>query len=282
MSQSSFDCHQKRLAKVTKHKHPSITPCHDTIQLWTTPTRQLAYSKMTTQTTPQTSPGNDPSVERKKALELKLKLKKEALASMQERVFATQQEIQKLKSKKENRQLYKRVSQDTREEAVLGEISDSGSEWSGDEMPDSCWPRMHEWQFAIYIYIYLMWFPYKQWFTAWFLWWHWCKAWMVVEWLGGAQLGTNTSCCMLPSWHSTRLHWCKLKCTRMFYILGTFVFINRKIFRYIYNTLSRTKCRWSYISSSDVLAPRNASSCLYCTPCLWNAFIGTIIKVAGG
>ena len=98
---------------------------------------------MTTQTTPQTSPGNDPSVERKKALELKLKLKKEALASMQERVFATQQEIQKLKSKKENRQLYKRVSQDTREEAVLGEISDSGSEWSGDEMPDSCWPRMH-------------------------------------------------------------------------------------------------------------------------------------------
>lgn len=75
--------------------------------------------------TPQTSP-KDPRKERKKKLEFELKLKKAALANMQATVFSKEQQILKLQSKKR----ISRVSQYTRE---VDEVSDSGSDWSGEE-----------------------------------------------------------------------------------------------------------------------------------------------------
>ena len=101
---------------------------------------------MTTQTTPQSSP-NDPSVEKKKALEQKLKLKKEALAKLQAKIFNSQLEIMKLESQKETLPQHRVRFKDT--EKVF-EISDSGSEWGSDDDDEeflydqrklSCWQK---------------------------------------------------------------------------------------------------------------------------------------------
>lgn len=103
----------------------------------------------TSQTTPQTSPNGTPissRIDRKKALELKLQRKMEALANMQERIFETQLEILELQGRKEGQVVKKKKDhhgspQDTRME--VGEVvsDDTGSEWSDESL--SCW-RKHD------------------------------------------------------------------------------------------------------------------------------------------
>ena len=93
---------------------------------------------MTGQTTPQTSPTSEPrmkNIERHVALALKLQMRKEALANMQERIFSTQMEILKLQDQTETK-LEQQDSLGTSGREV-DEVSESGSDWSTeDELSD--------------------------------------------------------------------------------------------------------------------------------------------------
>ncbi|CAJ1966511.1 unnamed protein product [Cylindrotheca closterium] len=101
---------------------------------WRQPTMK-GPTQTTPQTTPEVTPETSPNdtssrIERMKTLEEKLKLKKAALANMQERVFSTQLEILELQDRKEGR-VHKLDSQDTR---AVGEVSvDTGSDWGDEE-----------------------------------------------------------------------------------------------------------------------------------------------------
>lgn len=81
---------------------------------------------MTSQGTPQTSP-SDPRLERKKDLELRLKMKHQDLARMQDRIFASHLEILNLECRKGNQE-HNKNSHDRRE--VTEHCSESDSEWS--------------------------------------------------------------------------------------------------------------------------------------------------------
>ncbi|KAL3932536.1 MAG: hypothetical protein SGBAC_010803 [Bacillariaceae sp.] len=95
----------------------------------------------TSQTTPQTSPNGTPTscrIDRKKALELKLQRKLEALANMQARIFETQMEILELQGRKEGEVVKKKKDLGSPQDTVMevGEVvsDDTGSEWSDESL----------------------------------------------------------------------------------------------------------------------------------------------------
>lgn len=106
------------------------------------PQQENYKTQMTTsQTTPQTSPNGTPTscrIDRKKALELKLQRKLEALANMQARIFETQMEILELQGRKEGEVVKKKKDLGSPQDTVMevGEVvsDDTGSEWSDESL----------------------------------------------------------------------------------------------------------------------------------------------------